>query len=227
MTALNLFPARVRFVNQDGTLTPEAYRALQIVFGRVGGALGDNGADVMASFAPVAGDLPDGGGYTPMIVQTGGDTRGNTLYPDIVQPTTGGTVDNLVLKRGTAGAPSLSFEGNSNTGIYSPGLNQFSIAVNGAQQLVVNATNFELLGHLKVESVTSTGATGTNKIVFDTSPTLVTPALGTPSALVGTNITGTAAGLTAGALIAGSGFTGTVTPVTSITVSNGLVTAAS
>ena len=43
-----------------------------------------------------------------------------------------------------------------------------------------------------------TDETGTGLAVFNTSPTLVTPALGTPSALVGTNITGTAASLTAG-----------------------------
>ena len=54
-------------------------------------------------------------------------------------------------------------------------------------------------GHTTFEGVTSTGATGTGKLVYDTSPVLVTPNLGTPSALVGTNITGTAAGLTAGA----------------------------
>ena len=53
-------------------------------------------------------------------------------------------------------------------------------------------------GHTTFEGVTSTGATGTGKLVYDTSPSLTTPALGTPSALVGTNITGTAAGLTAG-----------------------------
>ncbi len=36
-------------------------------------------------------------------------------------------------------------------------------------------------GHQTIEGVTSTGATGTGKLVFDTSPTLVTPVLGTPS----------------------------------------------
>lgn len=53
-------------------------------------------------------------------------------------------------------------------------------------------------GHLSVEGVTSTGATGSGAFVFSTSPTLVTPALGTPSSLVGTNITGTASSLTSG-----------------------------
>ena len=34
---VNLFPARVPFVNQDGTLTAEAYRALNALLNRVGG----------------------------------------------------------------------------------------------------------------------------------------------------------------------------------------------
>jgi hypothetical protein len=49
--------------------------------------------------------------------------------------------------------------------------------------------------------------------VFNTSPTLVTPALGTPSALVGTNITGTAAGLTAGNVTTNANLTGAITSV--------------
>jgi hypothetical protein len=68
-------------------------------------------------------------------------------------------------------------------------------------------------GHTTFEGVTSTGATGTGKLVYDTSPTLVTPALGTPSALVGTNITGTAAGLTAGNVTTNANLTGPITSV--------------
>ncbi len=45
-------------------------------------------------------------------------------------------------------------------------------------------------GHLVAEGVTSTGATGTGKFVFDTSPTLVTPLLGTPTSGTLTNCTG-------------------------------------
>lgn len=54
MSVLNLFPSRVRFVNPDGTLTPEAVRMLDVLVTRVGGALGFNGADVFAAAA--AGD---------------------------------------------------------------------------------------------------------------------------------------------------------------------------
>jgi hypothetical protein len=45
-------------------------------------------------------------------------------------------------------------------------------------------------GHVSLEGVTSTGATGTGNLVFSTSPTLVTPALGTPASGVGTYLTG-------------------------------------
>lgn len=51
--SLFLFPSRVRWANPDGTLTPEAYRALQSLLNRVGGPLGDQGQD---SFGDVNGD---------------------------------------------------------------------------------------------------------------------------------------------------------------------------
>lgn len=51
-------------------------------------------------------------------------------------------------------------------------------------------TTLSASGHVTFESVTSTGATGTGKLVFDTSPTLVTPLLGTPTSGTLTNCTG-------------------------------------
>jgi hypothetical protein len=58
MTALTRFPSRVRFVNPDGTLTTEAARMLDMLFLRVGGALGDTGTDLFV--AP--DDADDSGG---------------------------------------------------------------------------------------------------------------------------------------------------------------------
>ncbi len=43
------------------------------------------------------------------------------------------------------------------------------------------STTLGVTGHTTFEGVTSTGATGTGKLVYDTSPTLATPVLGTPS----------------------------------------------
>jgi len=55
----------------------------------------------------------------------------------------------------------------------------------------VNSTGtLAATGHVTFEGVTSTGATGTGKLVYDASPTLVTPNLGTPSAAVLTSATG-------------------------------------
>ena len=51
-TALSLFPARVRVVDQNGYAKPEFLRALSIVFSRVGGAMGDaGGGDVIAAMS--------------------------------------------------------------------------------------------------------------------------------------------------------------------------------
>lgn len=50
MAVLNLFPARIQFVDAQGRLTPEAYRALNMLFERVGGAFGDLGEDTFAIF---------------------------------------------------------------------------------------------------------------------------------------------------------------------------------
>lgn len=49
MTVLSLFPARVRFVDEKGNLTPEAVRALTKLFERVGGALGPSTTDLSQS----------------------------------------------------------------------------------------------------------------------------------------------------------------------------------
>lgn len=69
MTALVLFPSRIRFVNDDGTLTPEAYRALQEIVNRTGGVLGSVGSD---TFGDIVGDASL--------------TSVNVAYTDVTQP---------------------------------------------------------------------------------------------------------------------------------------------
>lgn len=82
MTTLNLFPARIAFVNPDGTLTTEAYRALQVLFNRVGGPLGDNGTDTFSSQI-VMGQAADNPAVTDMLLQP---PQPDTLLPDLSQP---------------------------------------------------------------------------------------------------------------------------------------------
>lgn len=57
-----------------------------------------------------------------------------------------------------------------------------SVTITNAYALWIDAGNARFDGHLVVEGVTSTGATGTGKFVFDASPTLVTPTLGVATA---------------------------------------------
>jgi len=47
---------------------------------------------------------------------------------------------------GTAAAPSIAFEGDSNTGIYSPGADQLAISTNGTGRLFVDASGRLLVG---------------------------------------------------------------------------------
>jgi hypothetical protein len=85
-------------------------------------------------------------------------------------------------------------------------INADAVYAAGIQLFLANPTSANLRAAM-------TDETGTGLLVFNTSPTLVTPALGTPSALVGTNITGTAAGLTAGNVTTNANLTGAITSV--------------
>lgn len=84
MTALVLFPARIRFVNDDGTLTPEAYRALQEIVSRTGGVLGSSGTD---TFGDIVGDTTKSElnvAYTDVTQSPAQESQGSA---DVVQPT--------------------------------------------------------------------------------------------------------------------------------------------
>lgn len=47
---LSLFPVRIRIASDDGTMTPEFFRAINSLMRRVGGDDGDGGIDVLAPF---------------------------------------------------------------------------------------------------------------------------------------------------------------------------------
>ena len=49
-----------------------------------------------------------------------------------------GSVVSVAFSAGTAGAPSLTFTSDPNTGIYSPGADQVAISTNGTQRLTVD-----------------------------------------------------------------------------------------
>ncbi len=76
-----------------------------------------------------------------------------------------------------------------------------SIAIGGA---TIGSNGLAVTGHVLVEGVTSTGATGTGKFVFDGTPTLVTPVLGVATA---TSINGLTITTTTGTLTMANGKT--------------------
>ena len=93
---LSLFPARVKIVNPDGTMTSEFYRALQVLFDRTGGTLGDVGVDTFGS-AVMGGPDTLGSAYADIFgyMQASQDVNSELLMqnatvdmilPDIYQP---------------------------------------------------------------------------------------------------------------------------------------------
>lgn len=61
MSTLNLFPARIRFTNPDGTLTPEAVRVLNVLVERAGGVDGMGAGDLALLAAFVGTPEADSG----------------------------------------------------------------------------------------------------------------------------------------------------------------------
>ena len=117
MAALNLFPARIRFVNADGTLTPEAYRALQDVLSRIGGPLGNNGGDTIINndFASVEAQQTAGGDITADVFASQ-DTQADSemvLQPSSAFNALSGPISQSGL---TTGSNSLLGRGTTGTG---------------------------------------------------------------------------------------------------------------
>lgn len=97
--SLALFPSRVRFVNNDGTLTPEAYRALLEVATRInsGSATGDTSED---AFSRVISEFVGHPTYLETVTQTPTNSHMpqesvcqqqelQTQVSDVVQPANG------------------------------------------------------------------------------------------------------------------------------------------
>ena len=57
---------------------------------------------------------------------------------------------------GTAAAPSFSFDGDNDTGIYKPAANQVGITAGGTQALLIESTGVTVPGNLTVQGTTTT-----------------------------------------------------------------------
>lgn len=179
-SGLALFPARVKFVNADGTLTNEAYRALQQLFIRVGGSLGnfDFNSLALSGSATIGGTLGLSSGTAALpSLYWGGNT--STGFYRIAANNVGYSVSGVnLLSLSSTGltvtgvTTSTSFSG-SGTGLTgtAPGLTAGNVTTNanltGMVTSVGNATTVVTNANLTGE-VTSTGnaTTVTNSAVI-------------------------------------------------------------
>ena len=61
---------------------------------------------------------------------------------------------------GSAAAPSFSFDGDNNTGIYRPAADQVALTAGGTQALLAESTGITIPGNLTVSGTTTTIDTG-------------------------------------------------------------------
>lgn len=116
---------------------------------------------------------------------------------DVITLTSGGAATFVTspttVQAGTAAAPSITFSGDTNTGIYSPGADQVAIATGGSQRVTADASgNLNIVnGNLVIGTsgkgidFSATPGTGTSELLADYEE-------GTfPPTIVGTTTAGT------------------------------------
>lgn len=92
MTILTRFPSRIRFVNPDGTLTPEAARLLDTLISRAGDGLGDAGDDIFA-----AASTGDGAALPTLDIVAPAITPGY-MAPVDLQPASQGHITEMTIQ---------------------------------------------------------------------------------------------------------------------------------
>ena len=93
-----------------------------------------------------------------------------------------GSVVSVAFSAGTAGAPSLTFTSDPNTGIYSPGADQVAISTNGTGRLFVDASGRVGLGTSSPTEKLVVSGTGDQTVLINTNtsgnPKLILSAAG-------------------------------------------------
>lgn len=149
--SLFLFPARIRWSNADGTLTPEAYRALQALLDRVGGVIGDQGTD---SFADINGDATL--------------TSLNVAYTDVNASPSLQVFDQmaevLLQDRSTDNLADLLFQTSPDRAMtaaeaVTPGASPATFTANRDGNLIVRAGTVSLIEYLRNGGATTLGLT--------------------------------------------------------------------
>ena len=254
MTVLNLFPARIQWVESNGRLTLEAYRALQILLERVGGTSTNTSLTSLQAQLDslVLDDLVDVEITTPatndVFVYTGAlwENRGPTLARDALGLGTGnpsngqlligngtdfttatlGTGDGIAA---TVGAGSLSLAANLTEGAginITPSSGALVIATDLVEGAGINITNVSGQLTIATDLVAGTGMGISNVAGQLTFNTQL--AAGANISITGTStrtIAVTGLGSMAFQSTGASGsFTTADTPAKVVTVTNGIIT---
>jgi len=97
---------------------------------------------------------------------------GTKISPDFGSQTiqTTGVFSHAV---GSAGAPTITFTGDTNTGIYSPGADQLAISTGGSGRLFVDASGNVGVGTASPAFPLQIGATGTGGIAIDATNSVI------------------------------------------------------
>lgn len=89
-------------------------------------------------------------------------TNKTLTSPTMTTPTLGAaSATSVANAAGSASAPSYTFTGDTNTGMYSPGADQVAIAVGGAQHLLLSASTLALPGSSSASTVLSATSSST------------------------------------------------------------------
>jgi hypothetical protein len=96
---------------------------------------------------------------------TGVEWTSNVDVPGTLDVTSTATFDSIAqYPLGSAAAPTLTFTGDNNTGIYSPGADQVAISTNGTQRLVIDSS-----GNINIDSNTLYVDATNNRVGLGTS----------------------------------------------------------
>lgn len=102
MATLSLFPAHVQFVDAQGRLTPEAYRALQMLYSRTGGSFGDQGIDTFGGVFSASDSVST---MLDVTIQPSSETPIST--PDITQSSDSRLMSEMVFQPEVIAQPIL------------------------------------------------------------------------------------------------------------------------
>lgn len=166
---------------------------------------GSSWSAIVLAGSPVSGNIDMGGTYTitnlPIVVPGTNDAIGIDQADGRYVNVTGDAMTGaLELSAGSVGVPSLSFDGDENTGMYSPAADTIAFSTGGSDRLTIGTVGLTSTLPLDMSSQKITGlAAGTNPsdaVTYSQLTSFASPAPGSTgfaniyNSLVATNVAG-------------------------------------